>query len=753
MGCQPPNRWRLFALRIAAFSLKLFVAAPFSSADDMSPSVPTSPSVSEEDAVFFERSVRPLLAERCWECHAGDAPEAGLRLDSWDAMVGGGDSGPAVMPGKPGESLLVTAIHYSGQPQMPPDGKLRPEEIDILVKWIDRGAPWPKSPGPSRAAKPGFEITPEDRAFWSFQPIADPPVPGVDNESWPQTTIDTFILARLEEVGLAPSPPADKRTLIRRATFDLTGLPPTPEEVAAFLADDSPDAFARVVDRLLASPHYGERWARHWLDVARYGEDQAHTFEARLYTQGFRYRDWVVNALNEDMPYDEFLCAQIAADIDGGSDASNENLPALGFFATGPIYYGDRRKLDQFDDRIDTLTRGLLGLTVACARCHDHKFDPISTADYYALAGVVASTDYVVVPLVSEEEAEKAVKDEDHRLKKKKEKKKKNAPPPYPHVHAIREAEPRNLQVHLRGNPETLGAEMPRRFLSILSPNPSEPQPFTEGSGRKELAEKITCRENPLTARVMVNRVWKHHFGQGLVRTPSNFGHSGERPTHPELLDHLASRFIASGWSLKALHRAIMLSAVYQQASSSDEERAQIDPDNRLLWRMNRRRLEVEAWRDALLAVSGALDASLGGPSLDLADADNNRRTLYAKISRHNLDPLLRLFDFPDPNITSDGRPVTTVPLQQLFVLNSPLMVRSAKALAARCCAAADKDDARVRHAFELLFSRPATDLELQLGLEFIAESDDPTDDDSKLTRWEQYAQALLSTNEFMFVD
>ncbi len=702
------------------------------------PSIPTPPAVSEEDALFFERSVRPLMAERCWECHAGDAPEAGLRLDSWDAMVGGGDSGPAVMPGKPGASLLINAIHYDGEPQMPPDGKLRPEEIDILTKWIERGAPWPKSRAAARTAKRGFEITPEDRAFWSFQPIADPPLPSVDKPSWPQTTIDSFILASLEDAGIAPSPPADKRTLIRRATFDLTGRPPTPEEIAAFLADDSPEAFARVVDRLLASPHYGERWARHWLDVARYGEDQAHTFEARLYTQGFRYRDWVVNALNEDMPYDEFLRAQIAADLDGGCEASNENLPALGFFATGPVYYGDRRKLDQFDDRIDTLTRGLLGLTVACARCHDHKFDPISTADYYALAGVVASTDYVVVPLVSEDEAEKAVKEDDRQLKEKKEKKKKNHPPPYPHVHAIREAEPRNMQVHIRGNPETLGAEMPRRFLSILSPDPNEPKPFTEGSGRKELAEAIACRDNPLTARVMVNRVWKHHFGQGLVRTPSNFGHSGERPTHPELLDHLASRFIASGWSLKSLHRAIMLSAVYQQASDFDEARAEVDPDNRLLWRMNRRRLEVEAWRDAILAVSGTLDETLGGPSLDLASPDNNRRTLYAKISRHNLDPLLRLFDFPDPNITSDGRPVTTVPLQQLFVLNSPLMVRSAKALAARCCQSANYETARIQIAFERVYGRPATDEEIQLGLEFLGESSESADNDSELSSWEK---------------
>jgi hypothetical protein len=486
--------------------------------------------------------------------------------------------------------------------------------------------------------------------------------------------------------------------------------------------------------------------------VARYGEDQAHTFDARVYTQGFRYRDWVVSALNDDMPYDEFVRAQIAADLMGGADKTNKDLPALGFFAIGPVYYGDRQKLDQIDDRIDTLTRGVLGLTVACARCHDHKFDPISTADYYALAGVVASTESVDVPLVSPQDVERAVEAEEKRLQERKEKKKKNAPPPYPHIHAIRDAEPRTMRVHLRGNPETLGEEVPRRLLAILSHD--EPQLFTDGSGRLELADKIACRDNPLTARVIVNRVWKHHFGEGLVRTPSNFGRSGEPPSHPELLDHLASRFIASGWSLKQLHRDIMLSATYQQASEFDSERAAIDPNNRLLWRANRRRLDVEAWRDAILAVAGTLDDSLGGSSLDLTDADNHRRTLYARVSRHSLDPLLRLFDFPDPNITSDGRPVTTVPLQQLFVLNSPFMAASAKALASRCHAAAPDDLDRIRHAFELTLGRPATEDEVQMGLEFVSTAAaNQTDDADSLSPWEQYAQILLSTNEFMYID
>ena len=751
MESQQFPRWR-FALRAAAVASVFVACRADPSLADEAASLSTPPAASEDDALFFERSVRPLLAARCWECHSGESPEAGLRLDARDAMVGGGDSGPAVVPGKPAESLLITAIHYDDGPQMPPDGKLRSQDIEILVEWINRGAPWPDSPiAPRSSQTKRFEITAEDRAFWSFQPIADPHVPTTSNQTWAHTSIDAFILARLEDAGLAPSPAADKRTLIRRATFDLIGLPPTPEEIDAFVADDSADAFARVVDRLLASPHYGERWGRHWLDVARYGEDQAHTFEARLYTQGFRYRDWVVKALNDDMPYDQFVRAQLAADLVGGDDMANEHLPALGFFATGPVYYGDRQKLDQMDDRIDTLTRGILGLTVACARCHDHKFDPISTADYYALAGVIASTEYVEVPLVSPEEAKEAEKAESERLKKNRDRKKRNAPPPYPHVHAIRDAEPRTLRVHIRGNPETLGEEVPRRFLSVLAAD--EPQPFDEGSGRLELADRIACRDNPLTARVIVNRVWKHHFGQGLVRTPSNFGRMGERPTHPELLDHLATKFIDSGWSLKALHREIMRSAVYQQASDFEDERGLVDPENKLLWRMNRRRLEVEAWRDAMLAVSGTLDESLGGPSLELDSKDNRRRTLYGFVSRHNLDPLLRLFDFPDPNITSDGRPVTTVPLQQLFVLNSPFMARSAKALAARCCDDEENDNARIRRTFELTFGRPPTEAEMAIGLEFVTQPVEKPQGESRLSRWEQYSQVLLSTNEFMFVD
>jgi mono/diheme cytochrome c family protein len=410
-------------LHIAWFAVAALLAAAVSvSAEEVSPT--------SQQGEFFEKSIRPVLAANCQDCHGPQKQQGGLRLDSREALLAGGDSGPAVVPGKPEESLLVKAVHYDdANRQMPPKGQLRSEDIAALTTWVKLGAPWPVRNDP--AAKPQeepqlaassastFIPNPASLEHWSFRPVADPPVPVVQDAGWTKQTLDHFILQKLEAAGLRPSELADKRTLIRRATFDLVGLPAAPEEIEAFLADDSSDAFARVVDRLLSSPHYGERWARHWLDVARYGEDQAHTFQARKYPEGFRYRDWLVRAFNDDLPYDQFVVQQIAADLLGDPE-DKERLAALGFFALGPVYYGDRQKLDQMDDRIDTLSRGFLGLTVACARCHDHKFDPISTKDYYALAGVIASTDYVEVPLVSQEEveaAEKALSEEDKKKK------------------------------------------------------------------------------------------------------------------------------------------------------------------------------------------------------------------------------------------------------------------------------------------------------------------------------------------------
>jgi hypothetical protein len=733
-------RCRRFPALLLSAACGLFCLIPAAvRADEPRP----RPQQARED--FFEKSVRPILAANCFECHGPMKKRGGLRLDSRAAAFKGGDTGPVIVPGKPGESRLLTALSHKDKLKMPPDGPLPPKQIEALTRWVQLGAPWPDTDDKVRPAPGdgGFTITAKDRAFWSFRPIADPPSPRVRDAAWVKTAVDPFILARLEAAKLRPSEPADRRTLIRRVTFDLIGLPPTPEEIDAFLKDDRPDAFAKVVDRLLASPHYGERWARHWLDVARYGEDQAHTFQARKYPDGYRYRDWVVQALNDDMPYDRFVKEQIAADLLDLPDRK-ANLPALGFFALGPVYYGDPKKLDQYDDRLDTLGRGVLGLTVACARCHDHKFDPISSKDYYALAGVFASTDYLEVPIGPVPGGDFVGPEP------KPDGKKKPAAPKGPVIHTLKEfPQPTNLRVHLRGSPDTLGDVAPRRFLAILGGD--DARPFTKGSGRLELAEAIAAKDNPLTARVIVNRLWQHHFGKGLVRTPSNFGSLGERPTHPELLDHLATKLIQSGWSLKALHREILLSATYQQASRFDKQKYETDPDNKLLWRMNRRRLEVEPWRDAMLAVAGNLDAKLGGPPLDLTAPTNHRRTLYGAVSRHQLNNLLRLFDFPDPNITCAERSVTTVPLQQLFVLNSEFMAGNAKALAARLTASEKDDGARIQRAFLLVYGRPATDREQKLGLDFLKGSE--AKDGKALSRWDEYAQVLLSANEFLYVD
>ena len=768
---------------------------------------------------FFEAKVRPVLAARCLQCHGTEKPKGGLRLDARDSMLKGGESGPVVVPGKPEESPLIEAIRYEGDVQMPPKGKLKAEEIAVLTDWVKRGAPWP-SPRPdlapravATALKPEhaegspatFVVTEKARSFWSLRPIGDPALPPVRDQAWPESPIDRFVLAKLEANGLAPSPPADKATLIRRATFDLTGLPPAPEEIASFVRDRSPDAFARVVDRLLASPHYGERWARYWLDVARYGEDQAHAFQPRLYPYGFKYRDWLIGAFNRDLPYDRFITEQVAGDLADGPGPDREGrLAALGFFACGPVYYGDGNKLDQYADRIDTLTRGFLGLTVACARCHDHKYDPIPTTDYYALEGVFASTDYVEVPAAPKEQidaynaAQAAiaakdkeitafVKAEAQRLKKnvpsgelkqfertlageskakvkalraELDGMKKKAPPKYSVIHSLVDAaRPTDMPVLIRGNEKTPGAKVPRRFLTVLGGDQSS---FTSGSGRLELARSIASPDNPLTARVMVNRIWQHHFGRGLVSTASNFGVLGERPSHPELLDWLARRFVASGWSIKALHREIMLSATYQESSRFDSQGVAKDPGNILLWRTNRRRLDVEAWRDAMLAVAGRLDPAIGGPSVRLDAPGNRRRTAYAAISRHDLAWMLRLFDFPDPNITSDQRGQTTVPLQQLFVLNSEFMLASARSVAARLltASATARDDAtRIGRAYLLLYGREATARELELGLAYLRAPEPTATDapkeqsDAYVSRWERYAQALLAANEFLFLD
>lgn len=1177
-----------------------------------------------EQIEFFESRIRPVLVEHCYSCHSADAKglKANLRVDSRDGLVQGGDSGPAVVPGDLDASLLLSALRYDDY-EMPPAGRLPDRVIRDFERWIRTGAIDPRDAPSAGGTNQSQGISWEQaKDFWSFQPPRRQPSQS-SQHPWARGPIDGYILDKLNEHGLQPSAEAAPHQLIRRAYFDLIGLPPTPQQVAEFVQSDDPDAYPKLVDQLLESPHYGERWGRHWLDVARYAEDQAHTFKARNYPRAFLYRDWVIDALNRDMPYDEFLKCQIAGDL-----LSDENIhqrvPALGLFALGPVYYAenvekDKAEADKWDDRIDTLTRGVLGLTVSCARCHDHKYDPISTEDYYALAGIFASTKYQERPAVSAEVVEqrqladrkveaqqqavdqllrdgarhwrttpaalelvpqywksvvaiqraeqanrnKAIKElakqekldestlkkwaaffidrkavleeeqeiyqrwfdfladvapddvapvDDDKTGKKEKLAEKHAkqvealgaelvqlvrpkldsreelftrfgsnaafvrdsdraqvrpgviplgnlfddsanvdlnvaltsdrfkavaspdslgvdrilfgwgdhaeiaegiqfefgriggnerafgsivndawetsgggirttgqatrsnlprteqgigmhanalitfdlaelrragqlpadqafrfvvdragindeafgsaasaylavivsrphrekgvtdailsahingqpfenigtndfryyfagplPPPLeadgqfvsmnievpsearyltlvacgsdspadntissdhtvfsgarleqnplpdakvfgpaveregselekrdaiilsrflfddgllaipdsqvePHLpetararlaelravkealqkeaakievvmaHSLVESSGTDQPVYLRGDPAKKGDVVPRSMPTLFTAG--ERQPFLPtGSGRLELAHAIAAPDNPLTARVIVNRIWAGHFGKGLVGTTSNFGQLGNRPSHPELLDHLALRLIESGWSLKTIHREIMLSSAYRQESGDNS--MDVDPENRWLSRMSRRRLEIEPWRDALLSVTGELDLSVGGKSARLTDAGNRRRTVYAVVSRHRLDELLRLFDFPDPNITAAARSMTTVPQQQLFVLNSPFMADRAKALANRVQTERASDPERIDFAYRLLFARPPRPQELTLALEFL-QAEDSSETEDKLSRWEQYCLALLASNEFLFID
>ncbi len=811
----------------------------------------------------------------------------GLRLDSRDAMLKGGKSGAAVVPGKPEESLLIQAVAQThARLKMPPAGKLSSEDIAALTSWVRDGADWPVTNVPSKEAA---------ISHWAFLPLRKPG----------GGTIDSFIDAGLASAGLKAVPQADKRTLLRRASFDLTGLPPTPVEVAVFLSDTSPDAYAKLIDRLLASPRYGERWGRYWLDLARYSDGQLGANKDTPFPNSWRYRDWVIQSFNDDMPYDLFVKAQLAGDVIPGAD--REKLrPALGFHALGP----------QGDDRVDATTRVFLGITVACAQCHDHKFDPIPTKDFYSLQGVFKSSeiyqhplaDSAVVEAYSEHQkkiqdakyeldtfvqklsaelseslarktarylvaawkvshgleqkdrldaetlarwgeylndprkdhdfvkpyfdlkpdaplatvektaaglektivgiheerrrmedrnyvklgGEKGVRneatrqytnlesleihqyylwrdlsseaykkdfvdfkggvyfygektierwlgqewrDELKRLQANYAEIKKSAPPQYPFINAVREAKkPANIHVAIRGDTKTPGEEAPRRFLSCLASG--EQPPFKNGSGRLELAESIVA--HPISARVMANRIWQLHFGQGIVRTPSNFGRVGDAPSHPELLDYLAAKFIADGWSMKSMHREIMLSKAYRRSVTMDDRAAAKDPENRLLWRMNlRQRLDFEALRDSMLSVSGELDSKMGGPAAPMTEA-NLRRTVYVTVSRTTPDATMALFDFPNPNITSEQRTTTVGPLQRLFFMNSKFVEARAKAIASLLNGSASSD--RIKSAYQLLFSRSATPAEVRMGEDFLAQSGQA---------WNQYVQMLLASSEF----
>jgi mono/diheme cytochrome c family protein len=913
---------------------------------------------------FFENKVRPILTTQCGSCHI-DRSSGGLQVSSRESILKGGDLGPVIVVGDPEKSLLIEAVHQTGTLKMPRGGeKLTAEQINTLAEWIKMGVPWPKSTAPIRSQ--GKQITADMRKFWSFQPLKVPVIPQVKDSTWAKTDIDRLVLAKMEEKGLKPAPQAEKRTLIRRATLDLIGLPPTPEEVAAFEKDSSPDAFAKVVDRLLASPRYGERWGRHWLDVARYADDDIRGLDPRgrgyMPLDGaYVYRDWVIKAINQDVPYDQFIKMQLAGDL-LSKNPTADDLKATGFLGGAPWIWDQAEpvqgRADERNERIDAVTRGMLGLTVACARCHDHKYDPILAKDYYALGGVFASSTYKEYAMVPDAEVdfwrqkfetadkndeaaqayikteseqlakalaaqtsaymvaawkvtgkpkmkledaadaarldpelldrwvkflakkqsyypnlhdwqmmiaqggtedqakalgdsfqqqifdleleEKKIEDENEKIKikagvptrRKKEAKPnefdtydefcpgctlelkvmapekanlysdlfvrslssesegrgepalftfrgwqlirrlgpaeqqylsmlsgemgrgtpKNVPPVYPFVHGTAD-KPKAVDISLdvRGNPNVHGPIVPRAFITVLGP--SDKKPYTEGSGRLQLADDIVAA--PISSRVWVNRVWKWHFGTGIVNTADNFGAVGDPPSNPELLDYLAVHFRQDGMSLKTLQRMIMLSAVYQQSSKETPEAHEKDPDNRFYSHFTLQRLDAEQLRDSMIFVAGDLNLKdVGGPAEQLG-LQNDRRTVYAKVSRFRIDPFFQAFDFPNPTFTAEQRFSTNVPVQRLYFMNNAFVYAQAGKLANRLYSKQD-DAARITEAYHLLYNRAPTPDELQLGLTFLKTTPEKPGylvDQEPITAWKEYARILFSSNEFEFLN
>jgi mono/diheme cytochrome c family protein len=885
---------------------------------------------SAADLEFFENEIRPLFAKHCAKCHGPTKQWAGLRLDSRENLLKGGDSGPALVPGDVAKSLLMEVVKRGGDIEMPPDAPLAPREVAALEQWVARGAAWPRG-GPS-----GADLAAKWKSHWAFQPVASPQPPVVEEGAWCRTEVDRFVRKGLADKGLVPAPEADRRTLIRRLTYDLTGLPPTPEEVTRFVEDSDPRAWENVVDRLLASPAYGERWGRHWLDVARYSDTKGYVYarEERFFVHASVYRDWVVEAFNKDLPYDRFLLLQIAADQvapDQVAPEDKSSLAAMGLLTLGRRFLGVTH--DIIDDRIDVITRGTMGLTGGCARCHDHKFDPIPTKDYYSLYGVFQNSVERLVP-VGEPPADKAFVEELAKRETALETSRKSAldiharrvrgrlvdylhaqtelhkhpeegfdqiiqatdlipsmvrrfegylaaarlredpvwapwwrfaelvaekpddiryrvraeglctaiqsgaikalperlarafrvPPadfvavvrryaevfaevdaewqrqldaarragvaapesmqeldagdevlrrflyepgspclvpdepiiaietlvdsatvtelwrlqgevdrwlirsnvkPYHSVALADRTELREARVFKRGNPATKGEPVTRHFLSLV--DGPDPAPFQSGSGRLELARAIVAPNNPLTTRVWANRIWQHHFGQGLVRTPSDFGIRTDTPSHPELLDYLARRLVESGWSTKALHRLIVNSATYRQRSTGPEaaemrELAErVDPENKLLWAFPVHRLSFEEYRDSLLAVTGELDATTGGRAQDLFSAANRRRTLYSLVDRQFLPGVLRMFDFANPDLHIPQRSETTVPQQALFGMNHPFVAERARGLVKVTTTTSNEE--RVRAMFARVYQREPSASELSAALAYVTQA------------------------------
>jgi mono/diheme cytochrome c family protein len=923
-----------------------------------------------EKKEFFESHIRPVLAQQCFACHTSSMM-GGLRIDSKEGVLTGGHSGPAIVPGSPEKSALISRVSSSDSAVRMPQGSsaLTAAQIADLTTWIKDGAYWPATDVPKSSKN---FITAGRRSFWSFQPLKLPEIPKVQDTAWPINNIDRFVLARLEKDGLKPASAADRRTLLRRVTYDLTGLPPTYEEVQAFEADKSPNAYEKVVDRLLASPHYGEMWARHWMDLVRYGEDDYNINQdaehVERYTNAYVFRDWLVKSMNDDMPYDMFVKAQLAGDL-MDEKVRAKVLPGVAMNGLGVWAYDANsppiQRADEWNDKIDATSKTFLGLTVGCARCHDHKYDPILTKDYYALGSVFASTNYHAYPLVPKsvvddsdkrktelEDKEKALKtfldgasnlyaqtlfaqtedymlaawrvgkekgatvasisedakldsemlerwvhflkkkpvnysylkawqemiarggtmdeakalahdfhakavevdklhakvkeQEDAALAKYKEEEKfdllpngikrdlnpysielkgldredsylwndmfnedlseyqgaflldkrppgllkltdwalekrlnpefqahikhlredldafkKAMPPPYPYVYGLEDnKQPADLKVYVRGNPFSFGEDAPRAFLTVFSEG--EPKKFTKGSGRLELAEDILAQ--PISTRVIANRIWRWNMGTGIVDTPSNFGVAGERPTNPELLEYLAAEFSANRMSWKKLTKEILMSRTYQLSSNVVEANTGKDPDNRLYWRANRRRLEAEGIWDAVLSASGKIDLKMGGPSEDLGP-DMTRRGLYGHVSRVFPNNFQSIFDLPIATLSAERRYTTNVPPQRLFFLNNEFVHKNADQLAERVKNVGD-EQAQVKQAFIIAYQRPPTADELSLAVDLMHTHPDPTPaaggmaakpelsakDKPAVSDLNSLCWALISSNEFLYV-
>lgn len=758
---------------------------------------------------FFHARVQPLLQEKCLGCHAAE-PQGGLRMDSREALLKGGKSGPALVPGDPGASLIVQAVSFQHELKMPPTGALPQSEAEDLARWVSEGAVWPDDA--VQVEKP-YVISDDHQAHWAFQPLQAVPVPSSGTTDSAANAIDRFLLAELEDKGLRPSPPAGKRVLIRRTTYDLTGLPPTPAEVDDFIESKSEDAYSELVERLLDSPRYGERWGRHWLDLVRYADTAGDSGDFPV-PEAYKYRNYVIDSFQSDKPYDQFVREQIAGDLlesDTEQERWNRNV-ATGYLAISRRIGVSPHQLRHItlEDTIDNLGKTFLGLSVQCARCHDHKFDPIPTADYYRLYGILDSSVFPhpgaehlpnrsgFVYRVGKERAEKvrAAYAEKLTLWNDREREKfreyqsfqnklittpgrsrevvwaelqelraeravfARTEPPLETAYAIQEGTSQDAFIHRAGDPKAPGPRVRRGFLQILGG--ATLPPGYKGSGRRLLADWIADPDNPLTARVMVNRIWHHHFGFGLVRTTSDFGVRGTPPTHPVLLDYLARFFVDSGWSVKAVHRLILESNAYRQSSLDIDENFEKDPRNLLVWKFNRRRLDAEQIRDSILTFSGDLDLSRGKrhpfphrqtyyyrqhePFSEFFPT--TRRSVYIMQPRIQKHPYLDLFDGPDGNLPMSERKSTTTTLQALYLMNSEFMHRQARAIAERWSAGEVGRAGFIDRAAGAVYGRPASPDEAGRARAYFSRASG-----SEEEKRAGLLRAMLASNEFLFVD